>query len=163
VVCEQPNHPQGVFRPGYGRRPLVRSREDGTAVERLWVATSPERTTARRLAFYGSFAAGAGAAGRALARPHDAAFRSPPPPPAPAARPCVPAARDLGPAAPEALGEPSNPRLLAAAGLAERWLYRHAAAVTATTGPFCRHIDDAAGRRVAIHLPNGALDALLEA
>jgi glycosyltransferase involved in cell wall biosynthesis len=44
---------------------------------------------------------------------------------------------------------------------AERWLYRNAAAVTATTRPFCRHIDSRAGRRVATHVPNGALDRLV--
>jgi glycosyltransferase involved in cell wall biosynthesis len=43
----------------------------------------------------------------------------------------------------------------------ERWLYRHAAAVTATTRPFCRHIDSVAGTSVATHIPNGALDSLV--
>ena len=46
---------------------------------------------------------------------------------------------------------------------AERWLYRHAAAATATTRPFCRHIDRLAGRPIATHLPNGALDQLIDA
>jgi glycosyltransferase involved in cell wall biosynthesis len=33
--------------------------------------------------------------------------------------------------------------------------------VTATTLPFCRHIDRVAGRSVSVHLPNGALDELV--
>ena len=49
--------------------------------------------------------------------------------------------RDIWPAAAEALGELSNARVLAAFERAERWLYRNAAAVTATTAPFCAHID----------------------
>jgi glycosyltransferase involved in cell wall biosynthesis len=35
--------------------------------------------------------------------------------------------------------------------------------VTATTVPFCRHIDRIAGGRKSVHVPNGALDSLLEA
>jgi glycosyltransferase involved in cell wall biosynthesis len=170
VVCEQPNHPAGVFQAGYGRRPVVREREDGITVHRLWVATSPTKTTARRLAFYATFAAGAGAAVAALARRHDVVFASSPPLPGVltaataargARRPYVADVRDLWPAAAVALGELSNPRLLAAFERAERALYRRAAAVTATTRPFCAHIDAVAGLRRSIHLPNGALDALV--
>src|SRR5262249_2907834 len=64
-------------------------------------------------------------------------------------------------AAAEALGELSQPALVGMLERGERWLYRNAAAVTATTRPFCREIDEAAGRPVAVHLPNGALDELL--
>jgi glycosyltransferase involved in cell wall biosynthesis len=69
--------------------------------------------------------------------------------------------RDLWPAAAAALGELSNPKLLRAFERGERWIYRTAAAVTATTKPFCRHIDHVASRQVALHVPNGALDSLL--
>ena len=45
VVCEQPNHPAGVFHPGFGRRPLMhRSAARHRVVHRLWVA----RRRARR-------------------------------------------------------------------------------------------------------------------
>jgi glycosyltransferase involved in cell wall biosynthesis len=169
VVCEQPNHPAGVFQPGFGRRPVSTERAGPTTVHRLWVAASPRKTTARRLAFYGTFAAGAGAAVAALPR-HDVVFASSPPLPgvltaAAAARgrrtPYVADVRDVWPAAAEALGELSNRRVLAAFERAERALYSGAAAVTATTKPFCRHIDAVAGRPVSVHLPNGALDELV--
>src|SRR3954468_24539264 len=58
VICEQPNHPAGVFHPGFGRRPVKTQRDGEVTVHRLWVATSPRKTTVRRLAFYGTFAAG---------------------------------------------------------------------------------------------------------
>ena len=170
VVCEQPNHPAGVFQPGFGRRPLMSATEDGVRVHRVWVAASPVKTTARRLAFYATFGAGAAATTLALHHP-DVVFVTSPPLPgalavAAAARarriPFVLDVRDLWPAAAEALGELSNRRVLAAFERAERWAYRSAAAVTATTRPFCRHIDGIAGREVSVHLPNGALDELLD-
>ena len=139
VVCEQPNHPQGVFREGYGRRPLMRRTERGTRVHRLWVAASPRKTTARRLAFYGSFAGGAALDVGALARRHDVVVATSPPLPGALAaaavarvarRPFVLDVRDLWPAAAEALGELSDPRLVRWATRAERWLYRTSSAVT---------------------------------
>lgn len=171
VVCQQPNHPVGVFHDGYGRRPLVSERDGSLTVHRLWVATSPRKTPKRRLAFYGSFAAGALAAVRIVPR-HDVAFVTSPPLPGVVAAaggligrrvPYVLDVRDLWPAAATALGELSNPRVIRQVERAERWLYRHAAAATATTRPFCRHIDGLAGRQIASHLPNGALDQLIEA
>jgi glycosyltransferase involved in cell wall biosynthesis len=169
VVCEQPCHPAGVFHPGYGRRPVMTERRPGMTIHRLLVAASPVKTTVRRLAFYGTFAAGAAATVLALPR-HDVLFASTPPLPgvltvAAAARirrtPLVADVRDIWPAAAEALGELSNRRLIAAFERAERRLYRSAAAVTATTRPFCRHIDAVAGSAKAVHLPNGALDELV--
>jgi glycosyltransferase involved in cell wall biosynthesis len=169
VICEQPNHPAGVFAPGFGRRPLVTERAGPLTVRRAWVAASPTKTTARRLAFYATFGAWA-AALTATTRGADVMFTSSPPLPgalaaagAAAARrlPFVLDVRDLWPAAAEALGELSNAPVLRAFERAERWLYQHAARVTATTKPFCRHIDAVAGRPVSVHLPNGALDELV--
>lgn len=169
VVCEQPNHPAGVFHDGFGRRPLMTERRAGLTVHRLWVAASPHKTTARRLGFYASFAAGAVAAIAALPR-HDVAFATSPPLPGALAAgaalrlrrtPLVLDVRDLWPAAAQALGELSNRRVLRAFEHGERWLYRSSVRVTATTRPFCEHIDRVAGRPVAVHLPNGALDDLV--
>src|SRR4051794_9697206 len=169
VVCEQPNHPAGVFQPGFGKRPLQVERNGRVTVRRVWVAASPKKTTARRLAFYGTFALGASATVAAARKP-DVLFASSPPLPgvlavAAAARarriPLVVDVRALWPAAAEALGELSNERLLALFERAERGLYRQAAAVTATTKPFCEHIDRAAGEAKSVHLPNGALDSLV--
>jgi glycosyltransferase involved in cell wall biosynthesis len=170
VLCEQPCHPAGVFQPGFGRRPVYVQRGPRCTVRRLWVAASPKKTTRRRLAFYGTFAGGAAAA-LAVGRRPDVVFASSPPLPAvlgvaTVARarriPLVVDVRDIWPAAAEALGELSSPRVLAFFGRAERSLYKQAQAVTATTQPFCRHIDVVAGRAVSVHLPNGALDALVD-
>jgi glycosyltransferase involved in cell wall biosynthesis len=169
VICEQPNHPLGVFHEGYGRSPLRREVADGLTINRLWVFASPHKTTLRRLLFYGTFAGGAFGLGTML-RSHDIVFATSPPLPGALAaaaaarlrrRPIVIDVRDLWPAAAEALGELSNARVLRAFERAERWLYRSAAAVTATTRPFCQHIDAVAGSNVAVHIPNGALDSLL--
>lgn len=169
VVCEQPCHPAGVFQAGFGRRPLMTERARGTTVHRVWVATSPRKTTASRLAFYGTFAAGA-FAGVLAARRSDVLFASSPPLPgvlaaAAAARvrrlPLVVDVRDIWPAAAEALGELSNRRIIATLERAERGLYRQARAVTTTTRSFCAHVDGVAGRPLSVHVPNGALDELV--
>ena len=61
-----------------------------------------------------------------------------------------------------ALGELRPGRLLRAFERGERWLYGGAARVIATTIPFCRHVDRVAGRPISVHVPNGALDQLVE-
>lgn len=169
VVTEQPNHPEGVFAPGYGKRPLVVEELDGAMVHRVWVATSPVKTLRTRLAFYATF--GTAAAARVATLPRaDVIVASSPPLPGPAAvlqaarlrrTPFVLDVRDIWPAAAQALGELSNERVIRFFERVERHLYRHAARVTTTTLAFCRHIDDVAGRPVSVHLPNGASDAMI--
>src|SRR4051794_36187416 len=78
VVCEQPTHRAGVFHPSFGRRPLHVERDGRVTVRRVWVAASPTKTTARRLAFYGTFALGAATTVAAARRP-DVLFASSPP------------------------------------------------------------------------------------
>jgi colanic acid biosynthesis glycosyl transferase WcaI len=169
VICEQPNHPRGVFDEGYGNGLLRRERSGPLALKRVWVYASPKKTTSRRMLFYGTFSAAAAAVVAALPRP-DVVLASSPPLPGTlsvgaVARlrriPLVVDVRDLWPAAAEALGELSNGPLIRAFEHAERWLYRSAAAVTATTHPFCRHIDAVAGRPTSRYVPNGALDDLV--
>jgi len=169
VICEQPCHPAGVFQPGFGNRPVLSQHETGVTIHRLWVAASPVKTRGRRLAFYGSFALGAGAAG-ACVRRADVVLASSPPLPAAITTaaiahgrriPLVLDIRDIWPAAAEALGELSDGPLLRAFERAERRVYQQASAVTATTLPFCRHVDSVAGRKLSVHLPNGALDELV--
>jgi colanic acid biosynthesis glycosyl transferase WcaI len=170
VICEQPCHPVGVFHAGFGRRPVMSERNGRITVHRLWVAASRRKTTTRRVAFYGTFAAGVTAGVCALPR-HDVMFASSPPLPAVLtaaaaaairSTPLVVDVRDIWPAAAEALGELSDPRLVRSFERAEAWLYRRATRVTATTKPVCEHIDRLAGRSLSVHLPNGALDELLE-
>ncbi len=169
VVCEQPNHPAGVFQPGFGRRPLMTEHRGGITVRRVWVVTSPRKTTALRLAFYSSFAVGA-AAVLAVAPRFDVVFASSPPLPGPLAVaaiarlrriPFVLDVRDIWPAAAVALGELSSRTVVQSLERGERWIYRRSASVTATTRPFCAHIDGIAGESKAVHVPNGALDELL--
>ncbi len=169
VVCEQPNHPRGVFAAGYGHRPLITERDGGLTVHRVWVAASPRKTTARRLAFYASFAV-MGAL-RAITLPkHDVVFMSSPPLPAVITAswvaglrrtPYVLDVRDLWPAAAQALGELSDPHLVRLFERAERRLYRGAGRVTTTTRPFMAHIDRIAGEAKSAFLPNGAMDHLI--
>ena len=169
VICEQPNHPNGVFQPGWGRRPVMVERGPHGDTVRLWVAASPDKTTAQRLAFYGTFAAGAVLAGLAIRA--DVVFATSPPMPGAVAAalaaagrrtPFVLDVRDLWPAAAEALGEVTSRSMMRRLERLERGLYRRSAAVTATTRPFCAHIDTVTGERRSVLVPNGALDELLE-
>jgi len=153
VVCEQPNHPAGVFHPGYGRRPWMVERRGALTVRRLWVAASPRRTLPRRAAFYVSFAAGAFA--RVLAgRRHDVALVTSPPLPGAlaavwAARirgtPVVLDVRDVWGIAVQAVDVGRKAALLRAIDRAERRLFADADRVTAATRAFCEHIDRAVG------------------
>jgi len=169
VICEQPNHPAGVFQPGFGRRPIVVERSGALTVRRLWVAASPRRTLVRRAAFYGSFAVGALAAVPAAGRHDVLLVSSPPLPPAVAAAtaawlrrlPLVLDVRDIWSIAIQAVDVHGRGRLLAATERYERILFGSAARITATTRAFCEHIDRVVGRPIAEYLPNGASDALL--
>jgi glycosyltransferase involved in cell wall biosynthesis len=144
VVCEVPNHPQGVVHQGFRGRWVVRRQEDDFRVRHVWVATSPSKTTRTRLAFYASYAAAASIVASALPRPDVILASSPPLPVAAAAAlvakrhrvPWVMDVRDLWPEAAVALGELSNARLLALAERLERWLYEDAAAIVTVTEPF---------------------------
>jgi glycosyltransferase involved in cell wall biosynthesis len=170
VVCGLPNHPQGVVRPGYRRRLVVRRRDDGFGVNHVWVWTSPVKTTARRLAYYASYAASAALTGSLLRRP-DVIFATSPPLPGAASAGLVAArhripwvldVRDLWPGAAVALGELSSRRLLRLAELLERRLYASAAAVTAVTDPFCRAIASKCDPAKVHLLPNGTTRLWLE-
>lgn len=164
VVCEIPNHPQGVVRPGFGGRPVERRQLDGFTVHHVWVRTTPVKTTRTRLAFYGSYAAMAAAVAVRLPRP-DVIFASSPPLPVglPAAFaawrhrvPWVLDVRDLWPEAAVAMGELTNPRVLRLAERLEERLYRSATAITAVTEPFRRAIAEKTGDPSKVHLlPNG--------
>jgi glycosyltransferase involved in cell wall biosynthesis len=167
VVCEVPNHPQGIVQPAFRGRPLVRRRMDGFGARYVWVWTKAEKTSLDRLAFYGSFAALATAAGAAAA-PFDVVFASSPPLPVGAAaaavaairrRPWVLDVRDLWPDAAVALGELNNAKLLAGAEKLERYLYASATAITTVTQPFVEEIRERApaGKPITL-IPNGTTE-----
>jgi len=164
VICGLPNHPQGVVRPGFRGRVAVRRRDEGFRVLHTWVRASPVKTTYTRLAYYASYASTATVAGSLMRKP-DVVFATSPPLPGAAAAAAVAArhrvpwvmdVRDLWPDAAVALGELSNPRMLAIAERLERRLYASATAITAVTRPFCRVIASKTSDPSKVHLlPNG--------
>jgi glycosyltransferase involved in cell wall biosynthesis len=171
VICEVPNHPQGVIRPGYGR-PVVRRRRDGFRVLHVWVKTSPTKTRLSRVAFYASYSAMAALVGLVQRRP-DVVFASSPPLPVAAVAalvatrhrvPWVFDVRDLWPEAAVALGElPEGLVLDLVQKLADR-LYESAEAITAVTAPFREVIAAKLSNPEKVtHLPNGTTNLWLEA
>lgn len=164
VICEVPNHPQGVVHPGYRRRLIRRRHVDGYEAVHVWVWARREKTTRSRLAFYASYSVLSALVGAVLPRPDVILASSPPLPVAAAAGalafrhrvPWVMDVRDLWPEAAVALGELKNPQMLRRAEQLERWLYRDAAAITVVTEPFRGHIAQRLQDEHKVHLvPNG--------
>jgi glycosyltransferase involved in cell wall biosynthesis len=164
VICEVPNHPQGVVHSGYRGRIVRRRHADGYQAVHVWVRTSRAKTTPSRLAFYASYTTMATLVGSVLPRP-DVIFASSPPLPVAVAGvslafrhrvPWVMDVRDLWPEAAIALGELSHPQMLHRAKRLEQWLYRDAAAITVVTEPFRQHIAPRLKDGHKVHLlPNG--------
>jgi colanic acid biosynthesis glycosyl transferase WcaI len=161
VLTEVPNHPAGVIPPAYHDRWFYLEGTAPARVARVWVATSPRKTFATRLAFYGSFALMAMLAGARLAKRYDVVAATSPPLPAAAAglalsrwkrAPFVLDIRDIWPGAARALGELSNPAAYWAAERLEVALYRRAARVVATTQGFREHIAVKAGAGARIEV-----------
>lgn len=164
VICEVPNHPQGIIHDGYRGRPVVvRRNEHGYRITHVWVYTSKTKTTRTRLAFYGSYAAMATVVGAARPRPDVILASSPPLPVAAAAAavaarhrvPWVMDVRDLWPAAAVALGELRAGKALRMARWLETRLYESAAAITVVTEPFRRAVNASAPDKTVHEVPNG--------
>lgn len=144
VVCEVPNYPDGIVKPEYRGRPVLRREIDGFKVSYVWVKTSPVKTTKSRLLLYATYALSSTLAG-AISRRPDVVFASSPPLPVAAAGaavawrhrvPWVIDVRDPWPEAAVALGELTNPRVIDYAERLERRLYASAAAIVTVTEPF---------------------------
>ncbi|MGH2986248.1 MAG: glycosyltransferase family 4 protein [Solirubrobacterales bacterium] len=172
VVCPVPNHPQGVVRPGYETRALRRRQVDGIEVDHVRVAVSAAKTLRHRLAYYGSYAAMAGAVGSAMRRPDVILATSPPLTVGAAAAlvaarhrvPWVLDVRDLWPEVAVTLGEVRPGALVAGAEWLERRLYRSATRVVTVTEPFRQTITHLSGDPAKVLLiPNGTTRAWLEA
>lgn len=170
VVTEVPNHPGGVVQRGYRGRLWRRRREEGVEVLHLWVAASPVKTTARRLAFYGSYAAAATLAGLALRGRFDLLYATSPPLPTGAAAlllsrmrglPLVFEVRDLWPESAVAVGELTSPRAIAWATRLEEACYRRARRIVVVTGGIREALlrRGIAAGKVAL-IPNGANTSL---
>jgi glycosyltransferase involved in cell wall biosynthesis len=172
VVCEVPNHPEGIVQPGFKNRIVVKRESSGVSVSHVWVYASPTKSSLRRLAFYGSYAAMAMVVGSFMPKPDAVLVSSPPLPAAAAAAmvakrfrvPWVFDVRDIWPEAAVILGELTNPRLIRAAEALERWLYRDADAVVTVTDAFRDHISSNGATPEKIHrISNGTTRAWLEA
>jgi glycosyltransferase involved in cell wall biosynthesis len=168
VICEFPNHPQGVIPPDYRGRVIEDERTNGYRVIRVWVNATEEKTQRTRMTFYLSYMTLATLAAPLAGRP-DVVLATTPPLFTGAAgavigrafgAPLVLDVRDLWPAAAVSLDQISGERTRRLAESLERWLYREAAQVVAVTEPFCRHIATV-GRpqRPPVLIPNGTLES----
>lgn len=171
VICEVPNHPDGIVHPGYGDKLIDRRELDGFRVSYVRVRARPEKTTRNRLLFYGTYAASATLAGVVARRPDVVLASSPPLPVGAAAAavatrhrvPWVFDVRDLWPEAAVVLGELRGERAIAAAARLETFLYRSAAAIVTVTEPFAAKIAEQVPRARVHVIPNGTTRAWLEA
>ena len=171
VICEVPNHPDGIVQEGYGDRWFDRRRLDGYEVNYVRVSTSPVKTTRSRLLLYGTYAASSLAAASVSRRPDVILATSPPLPVAAAAAaaaarhrvPWVMDVRDLWPEAAVILGELRGERAIAAAERLERGLYRRAARIITVTEPFREQIADRGGAGKTEVIPNGTTEMWVEA
>ena len=172
VICEVPNHPEGVILDEFRRRAVVRREFEGFSVRYVWVSTSPVKTTWSRMRFYGSYALMASLIGCTSRRP-DVIFVSSPPLPAAAAAavaakrfrvPWVFDVRDPWPEAAVALGELTSPSVIRAAEWLERRLYASAAAIVTVTEPFRADIATRTPNpaKIAV-IPNGTTRLWLDA
>ncbi|MCP4548266.1 MAG: glycosyltransferase family 4 protein [bacterium] len=170
VVCEFPNHPQGIIPDSYRGKWFEWDELDGFRVLRVRVAASPVKNFKTRLAFYLSYMFMAPlAAFRRLGRVDVVLATSPPLPVAAAgwwlavlrhAR-FVMDVRDLWPDAAVALGELSKPWMIKVAAILEKFLYRRALLVTAVTSGFVEAIVAKGIKREKVRwFPNGTLPDL---
>lgn len=172
VLCAVPNHPHGEIAEGFRWRPWVSRTHRSARLTYLWVFARPRKTAATRLAYYGSFAAAATAAGVFRRRP-DVVLASSPPLPVGAvgallARrfrvPHVFDVRDLWPESAIALGELREGRASRALEWLERRLYDGASAVVTVNEAFARHIAARTEDASKIHVvANGTTRDWLEA
>jgi glycosyltransferase involved in cell wall biosynthesis len=168
VVAEMPNHPKGVVFEGYRGKLVARGRDD---LVRVWVYTSPRKSLARRLAFYGTYMVNAVLAALLVVRRRpDVIFASSPPLPVLCAayavsrvtrRPFVADIRDIWPAIGVALGEVRGNRAVRLAQRLERFLYRTARRITVVTEGFVDHVvAQGADPEKVTFLPNGTVPEL---
>jgi colanic acid biosynthesis glycosyl transferase WcaI len=172
VVCAVPNHPEGVVRPEFRGRAVVRRTLNGFNVHYVWVRASPRKDAFSRVLLYGSYAAMATVVGSALRRPHVVLASSPPLPVGAAAAllaarhrvPWVFDVRDLWPEAAIILGELSDGRMAQLAERLERRLYNSAEAIVTVTEPFRHDIAQRTRdpRKITV-LTNGTTQAWLDA
>lgn len=140
IVTAMPHHPAGRIFPGYRRRFYVREEWEGLPIHRVWLYASIG-SNLKRLLSYASFCLTC-LFGLARAKKPDYVFVDSPPlflgvPAWLAARlwnvPMIFNVADLWPDSVRDLGVMGDGLLVKVAYRLERWIYRHAAAVTAVT------------------------------
>lgn len=166
MVAEVPNHPSGVIPPEYRGKLWERSEMDGIEVLRVWVKASPDKTFARRMAFYLTYMVNATLAGLLLARGrYDALVATSPPLFVGGAAlalsrlrrmPLLFEVRDLWPESAVALGELSRPRAVAWATRLEEACYRRARRIVVVTEGIRRRLEERGFGDKVIVIPNGA-------
>ena len=166
MVAEVPNHPSGIIPPEYRGKLWERSELDGIEVLRVWVKASPDKTFARRMAFYLTYMISATMAGLFLARGrYDALVATSPPLFVGGAAlalsrlrriPLLFEVRDLWPESAVAMGELSRPRAITWATRLEEACYRRARRIVVVTeGIRQRLVERGFGDKVIV-IPNGA-------
>lgn len=166
VLCEVPNHPNGVIEPDYKGRFVVSRDDAGYRVKHVWVHASPSKRARSRILSYASYSAVATAVGSTLRRPDAIVASSPPLTVGPvgwalAKRfrvPWVLDVRDLWPEVAVALGELEEGRVLRTAEGLERWLYARADAITTPTEPFRAHIAQISPDPGKVHVVGNGTD-----
>lgn len=166
ILAEIPNHPTGIIPPEYQGKVIERSQLEGIDVIRVWVKTSPTKTSFTRIAFYLTYMINAFLAGVFFAHgPFDIVYASSPPLFVACAGwalsrvrrvSFVMEVRDLWPAVAVSLGELSNPLILRLAEKLELFLYRKASAIIPVTHGFCQYIQKLGISEVKMFwIPNG--------
>jgi len=172
VICEIPNHPEGVVRDEFRGKAVQKRRLGGFTARYVWVRVSPAKGMKARALAYGSYALMAALAGIAARRPDVILASSPPLPVAAAAMavaslrrvPWVMDVRDPWPDAAVALGELSNPKAVGALERLEQRLYKSSSAIVTVTEPFRRDIAAKVADPGKVSVaPNGTTDAWIEA
>ena len=167
VICEFPNHPQGIVPQAYHGRLVEDDRSNDYRILRVWVKADPRKTQRTRMAFYLSFMSLATAVAPLAGRADVVLATTPPLFTALAGlaiarmnvSPLVLDVRDLWPAAATSLSQISDGRATELAEALERRLYQSAALVVAVTQPFCDHIDGIRiGAPSTALIPNGTLE-----
>jgi colanic acid biosynthesis glycosyl transferase WcaI len=147
IVTGFPNHPRGVVFGGYRKRWLLQERKAGVTVNRVWLATSANRSIWCRLLGFASFTL---AASWCLARMSRAplVFAVLQPLSVAVTLPLIAACKrsslvfnlqDLHPDAQIRLGLLRNKLLIRSLRVLERHAYRSCAAITAISGGFAQH------------------------
>lgn len=159
VVCEKPNHPEGVIWEEYRGGAFNRRQVDGVEVVHTWVFTRPTKNFVTRIAFYLSFMAMAVLAAPRLEDSYDVTVASSPPLFVGVAgwvlsrlkgAPFVLDVRDLWPDLAVAMGEIGNPFVVWLAERLEHFLYRRADGITTATDGFRREINRKTGGDIPV-------------